>query len=102
MANSSQPIIIEIATFQLKPGVTIEAFKALDHAVEVEHVSKQPGFISRESAATEDGEWLAVVHWASVEEAEASIASFADAPAAAAFMAQMDASTMQMKRYIGN
>lgn len=97
---NSNPIVIEIATFQLKAGVSVAEFTPLDQAVEVEHVSKQPGFISRKAAATEDGEWLVIVHWQSVEDAEASMASFAGAPAAAEFMANMDASTMQMKRYI--
>lgn len=92
-------MVIEIATFSLKPGVTPEDFLPLDQAVEEQHVSRQPGFISRESGVTEDGEWLVIVHWRSVEDVDASMASFASAPAAAAFMANLQADTMQMKRY---
>ena len=95
-------MIIEIVTFQLNPDVTVAEFHKLDKKVEVEHVAKQPGFIARQSAATEEGEWLVVVHWQSVADAEASMASFADAPATAQFMANMDVSTMRMKRYIAN
>ncbi|MEM7117817.1 MAG: hypothetical protein AAF614_35630 [Chloroflexota bacterium] len=95
-------MIIEIATFNLKAGVSVAEFLPLDKAVEVEHVAKQPGFISRESGATEHGEWVAVVHWQSVADAEASMASFADAPPTAQFMANMDANTMQMKHYVLN
>ena len=91
--------IVEIATFKLQDGVTPDEFYVLDQAVESQHVSQQPGFISRESAVTEDNEWLAVVHWRSVEDAEASMASFADAPATADFMRKLDADTMSMKRY---
>lgn len=90
---------IEIVRFKLAVGVTPAEFAPLDHAVEAEHVARQPGFISRESAVSEDGEWLVIVHWASARDAEASMASFAAAPAAQQFMAKLDASTMAMRRY---
>lgn len=90
--------IIEVATFKLKEGVTPDDFYPLDQAVASQHVSQQPGFISRESAVNGD-EWLAVVHWRSVEDAESSMASFADAPATAAFMDNLQADTMVMNRY---
>lgn len=96
---ADQASVIEVATFQLKPGVTAEVFRPLDHAVEVEHVSLQPGFVSRESAAGKDGEWLVVVHWRSLNDAEASMNSFASVRAAADFMAKIQPDTMVMKRY---
>ena len=91
--------VIEVATFQLAAGVTAEQFAPIDKQVELEHVARQPGFISRETAAGDQGEWLVIVHWRSIADAEASMASFANAPAAAPFMARLDASTMRMKRY---
>lgn len=90
--------VIEIATFALAEGVSVEAFTPIDHAVEVEHVSKQPGFLSRE-VGSDGSNWLVIVHWESAEAAQASMDSFASAPAAAEFMAKMDASTMSMTRY---
>lgn len=98
-AKPVKPAVIEVVTFKLKPGVTAAEFKPVDREVETQHVAKQPGFISRESAAGENGEWLVIVHWKSVQDAEASMASFTNAPAAAAFMSKIDASTMSMKRY---
>ncbi len=94
------PVIIEIAKFKLAAGTTPADFKPLDRAVEIQHVRKQPGFISRESAAGDNGEWLVIVHWMSVKDAEASMASFATAPAAQGFMSKMDASTMTMQRFV--
>jgi heme-degrading monooxygenase HmoA len=91
--------VIEIVTFKLKPGVSVAEFKPIDKAVEREHVAKQPGFVSRESASGADGEWLVIVHWQSEKDAEASMASFSKAPAAAQFMSKIEASTMSMKRY---
>ena len=91
--------VVEVVTFNLKSGVTAAQFRLVDQEVEAQHVSRQPGFVSRESAAGENGEWLVIVYWRSVADATASMASFEKAPAAAKFMSSIDASTMLMKRY---
>lgn len=91
--------VVEVVTFTLKPGVSAEEFRKADKDVETQHVAKQPGFFSRESASAADGEWLVIVHWRSTRDADASMASFASAPAAAGFMSRLDAQTMRMKRY---
>ncbi|MGM9488047.1 antibiotic biosynthesis monooxygenase family protein [Ideonella sp. YS5] len=91
--------VIEIVTFKLKPGVTDAEFAQVDKAVEREHVARQPGFVSRESAHAADGQWLVIVHWRSAGDAAASMASFEKAPAAASFMSRIEASTMSMRRY---
>lgn len=90
--------IVEIATFELAEGVSVEAFAKLDARVAAEHVSLQPGFVARESGSAENG-WVAIVYWESLEASEASMASFATAPAAADFMANLNASTMSMTVY---
>ena len=90
--------VVEIVTVQLKGGISVEQFAPIDKAIEIDHVSKQPGFISRQTAARE-GTWLVIVNWASAEEAQASMDTFAQAPAASQFMNMIDASTMSMTRY---
>lgn len=91
--------VIEVVTFKLKAGVAAAEFAPLDKAVEREHVARQPGFVSRESAHGADGDWLVIVHWRSAKDADASMANFEKAPAAAQFMSKIEASTMSMKRY---
>jgi hypothetical protein len=91
--------VVEVVTFKLKAGVSAAEFAPVDKAVGREHVAKQPGFVSRESAHGADGEWLVIVHWRSVKDADASMASFENAPAAAPFMAKIEAPTMSMKRF---
>ena len=91
--------VIEVASFQLKQGVTPAEFAVVDKAMEREYISKQPGFLSRESAVGPNNEWLVIVHWKSLTDADASMASFEKAAPTAAFMAKLDASTMVMKRY---
>lgn len=97
-AEETKANVIEIATFDLADGVSVAEFAKIDARVEAEHISKQPGFVSRETGATETG-WLVIVHWESADAAQASMDSFASAPAAAAFMGKLDASTMSMTRY---
>ena len=99
VAALADPQVIEVVTLKLKDGVSYADFAPIDKVVETQHVSKQPGFISRESAAGQNGEWLVVIHWRSAKDADASMASFASAPAAKDFMANIDASTLAMKRY---
>lgn len=69
---------IEIVTFKLKAGIAATEFAPIGKAAEREHVARQPGFVSRESAHGADGadgEWLVIVHWRSAKDADASMAS---------------------------
>lgn len=97
-ATPAKPVI-EVVTLTLKSGVSYAQFAPVDKAVGSEHVARQPGFISRESAAGKNGEWLVIVHWRSVADADASMAGFPSAPAAQKFVSLIDPATMVMKRY---
>ncbi|MGH1477235.1 MAG: hypothetical protein ACRBM6_00660 [Geminicoccales bacterium] len=97
-AMAGEKGVIEIVTMNFAEGVTNEEFEPVDKVIEEEHVSKQPGFISRQ-AAFSDGKWAVVVNWESAEAAQASMDSFASAPAAEQFMSMIDVSTMSMTRY---
>ena len=97
MAQAEQ-IVIEVATMTLADNMTAEAFAEIDARVDAEHVSQQPGFISRKSGFDGD-QWIAIIHWESHEAAQASMDSFGSAPAAAEFMGGVDASSIVMTRY---
>ena len=91
-------IVIEVATMTLAEGVTPEVFVEIDARVDAEHVSQQPGFISRQSGFDGDA-WVAIVQWESHADAQASMDRFAAAPAAAEFMGGSDADSIEMTRY---
>lgn len=95
------PPVIEVVTLKIVPGTTVETFRAVDRDVERQHVARQPGFLSRESAPGPDGSWLVIVHWRSAADAQASMDSFEKAPAAARFMSLIVPGSMQMTRYGG-
>ncbi|MEN3149779.1 hypothetical protein ABCW43_20975 [Neorhizobium sp. IRAMC:178] len=90
--------VVEIVTMDLKDGVSAEAFAVVDKTIEDQHVRKQPGFVSRETGVS-GNKWLVIVHWASADAAQASMDTFANAPAAAQFMGMIDASSMMMTRF---
>lgn len=98
LAEDVNPVI-EVVTLKVKPEVSMADFSKIDKKIEQQHVSRQPGFISRESAAGENHDWVVIVHWRSVKDADASMNSFANAPAAREFMDSIDANSMKMTRY---
>lgn len=91
--------IVEVTTFALKPGVSVEDFLTADRAMADSYVSKLPGFVSRQTAAGPDGTRLLLAWWTDTASADASMAGFAAAPATAAFMELIQADTMVLNRY---
>ncbi|MFC2254967.1 hypothetical protein ACETRX_35720 [Labrys portucalensis] len=99
-AQEPKPVI-EVVTLKLKPTVTPAQFATVDHQIETDVVSKRSGFLSRESAPGSDKNWVVIVHWRSLADAEASMKSFSDAPGAAKFMSLIVPGSMVMTRYGG-
>ena len=97
-AETKTVTVVEIASFQLNEGVEVADFAALDARVAEEHVSQQPGFVSRESGFAGNA-WVAIVLCETAADSQASMDSFASAPAAAEFMSNLDSSTMTMTLY---
>ena len=91
--------IIEIARFKLAAGVDEQTSLRENEQVEREYIPKQPGFISREAARADDGEWLVIVHWQTEQDADASMNKFMGDPNSQGFVAALDSSTVSMKRY---
>ncbi|RAZ86669.1 hypothetical protein DPM33_28065 [Mesorhizobium hawassense] len=61
---------LEIVTFRLKPGT--EAGFVANNGVMSGWLTRQPGFLSRHLGRREDGTWVDVVRWQSVEQARAA------------------------------
>jgi hypothetical protein len=91
--------VIEVVTAKLRSGVTAAQMEAVDRDIETSLISKRPGFLSRESAPGDDHSWLAIVHWRSAADADASMNSFSSAPSAARFLDLIEPGSMAMKRY---
>ena len=91
---------IEIVTFNLKGGATKDDFLEKNKYVEQNLVSKMPGFKSRETAISDDGQVVVVLHWDKPESAQNSMNKFVDAPESQEFQQLLDMDTFQMVRYV--
>lgn len=90
---------IETIRFKLREGVSESAFRALNHEVETGYMALRPGFLSRETALSADGEWFVSVHWATAEDAKLTVDAFFSALETQAFLAAVDLSTVSSGSY---
>lgn len=91
--------IIETTAFRLRDGVDQASFVAADAAVQTGYAYSQPGLVRRTTARADDGNWIVVTLWESLDAAEASSATQAGDPSVEAFDAHVDATTLRSKRF---
>lgn len=96
--NSSKSVL-EVTSFKPKTTTNILAFNKLDAEVESNFTSKQAGFIRRQSGINEEGEYLVLVYWNTLEEANASMQKFMSDESVVDYASLIDGSTMKMSRY---
>lgn len=91
---------IEIVRFKLADLKNRDEFIRQNAEMEVDFLMKQPGIISRETAMTDDGEVLVVLHWEKPEDAQASMDKFVAAPQTKTFTALLNMDTFSMTRFL--
>jgi hypothetical protein len=91
--------VIEITTFRLTEGTDVEAFLAADAAAQTGFFYAQPGIVRRTTARGDDGAWVEVTLWGSVEDADAAAERATDDPTAAALLALRDPRSVERRRY---
>ena len=90
---------IELIQAKLNEGVTVGEFLAANKVIEEGYVSQQKGFISRETAVSNNNDVLIIVHWESAADIAASQEGFSNAEGVGPFFGAMDQSTMQLNQY---
>ncbi len=91
--------ILEVTNFKLKSTANAYEFNKLDSEVQERFTSKQPGFLRRQSAVDENGEYVVYVYWSTIEDAKASMEKFMGDQSVADYTSMIDGSTMNMARY---
>jgi len=66
-------MVIETTTFRLADGVNEAAYLEFDEAVRTGFLYHQPGIVRATTARGDDGDWIVVVFWASIEHADAAL-----------------------------
>jgi len=80
-------------------GADEAAFLEADARMQGEFVYQQPGIVRRMTARGTRGEWLVLTFWGSEDHAESAATASEDDPAARAFTAFVDPSTLGVRRY---
>lgn len=95
--------VIEVTTYKIKSSVTTEDYWVEDAKIDANYTSKQPGYISRESAYNEDTkDYLVIAKWKTMADADASMNKFMNDSSVADFVNMIDGNTMKMTRYSVN
>ena len=92
-------LVVEVTTFNLNSGVDANAFELRDREIEQDFASQQPGFLKRMSAVDADGQYVVMVFWETLADADASIAAFSSDPTVADYFAMIDGNTFSAERY---
>lgn len=91
--------VLEVTTFRTKTTTNTFVFNKLDGEVEANFTSQQPGFIERQSAVNEQGEYIVLVYWNSMDEADASMNKFMKDESVAEYASMIDGASMKMSRF---
>jgi hypothetical protein len=87
--------VIEWAPFQVRPGIDEKMLLKLSEELQSGFLARQKGYLRRELVkGKEDGAYVDIVWWASMEDAEAAMAHVADSPACSAYFAAMTPESM--------
>ncbi|HEX2195579.1 MAG TPA: hypothetical protein VHJ76_01530 [Actinomycetota bacterium] len=87
--------VVELAIFKTTEGVTREQLLDTVDAVS-EWAKRQPGFLSRDLTCSEDGTWIDVVWWESLDAAHAAAEAAMTSESCAPMFALIDLEDTQM------
>ncbi len=88
--------IVEIAQFKIATGVDEQSFLKEAEAVQRDFLEKQKGYMDRELLKGEDGQWIDIVHWRSMEEAKRATDAIMQNPDCCGFLQKIDPASVKM------
>lgn len=86
---------IEIVLFELAEGVAENDFLNAVAAMQ-DDLNQMSGYIDRELSRDENGRWVDVLHWGSLEEATAAAEAIMSWPSGQTFGSMIDPESIQM------
>lgn len=63
-------MITEVVSFDIIDSISVETFKEIVHALEIEFHLKQAGYIDSELVKGRNASWTMIMHWESLNEAK--------------------------------
>lgn len=92
-------MVVETSQFKTKPGVSDTQFLAASQEAHDGFLSKCKGFVSRELLKSDDGTWFDIVHFETMEDAQAAMQDFLGQSSTNAFEEAIDPATAQMRHF---
>ena len=90
---------LEIVTFKIKDGVNLPDFLTASAELEEGFAKKQEGYLSRIFARGEDNEWVDVIRWRTMADAEAAAKAAMQSPACAPMFGMIDEASVKMMHF---
>ena len=85
----------EIVIYRLKPDVDRDQFIEISNRA-TEWLRRHPGYLGRELLEDDNGQWVDLVRWATMDDALAAAGAFMEVPEAAAFMDVVEPESITM------
>jgi antibiotic biosynthesis monooxygenase (ABM) superfamily enzyme len=85
----------EIVIYRVKPDVNRGQFMEISTRA-TEWLRKRPGYLGRELLEDDNGQWVDLVRWATMDDALAAASAFMEVPEAAAFMEAVEPESITM------
>lgn len=85
-----------MAQFKMKVGVSEDEVLAASQEAQDGFLAKQKGYVSRELLKSSEGEWVDIVHWETMEDAQTAMNSFMGHPSTKKFGEVIDPSSIKM------
>jgi Antibiotic biosynthesis monooxygenase len=92
-------MIVEISQFRLVQGADEGGFLEAADETQSAFLAKQEGFVGRDLLRADDGSWMDIVRFESVQAARAAFNGFAGHPAVKAFESMLDTSSVSMSHW---
>jgi hypothetical protein len=92
-------MIFEVSQFRLGPGTDEQAFLEAAERSQSGFLGRQDGFVGRDLLRAEDGSWMDIVRFESLDAARAAFEAFAGHPDSKPFESMFDPSTVSMSHW---
>lgn len=90
---------LEIVTYKIKDGVTIPDFLTASAEMEERFAKKQEGFLSRTFARGEGNDWVDVIRWKTMADAEAASKAAMESAVCAPMFGMIDEASTKMMHF---
>ncbi|HJZ46753.1 MAG TPA: hypothetical protein VKE41_06290 [Roseiflexaceae bacterium] len=86
---------LEVVLFKLQPGVEEAAFLQINQSI-LTDLRAMSGFIRRDLFKDSHGQWMDIVYWSSLAEAQRAAEIFPSLPCAQSLMEMLDGTSLTM------